>query len=36
MDEDPAKVLGVLLDPVVQRLDLLLLKEPEHVLLELA
>src|SRR5215467_2685456 len=36
MNENPAEVLGVLLDPVVERLDLLLLEEPEHVLLELA
>src|SRR5215472_780890 len=36
VDEDPAEVFGVLLDAVVQRLDLLLLQEPEHVLLELA
>src|SRR5215471_11297488 len=31
-----AEVLGVLLHPVVQRLDVLALQEPQHVLLELA
>src|SRR5579859_6025739 len=36
MDEDPAEVLGVLLHPVVQRLDLLLVEEAQHALLELA
>src|SRR5215469_6541559 len=36
MDENPAEVLGVLLDPVVERLDFFLLEEPEHVLLERA
>src|SRR5215472_11284667 len=36
MDEQSAEVLGILLDPVIERLDLLLLQEPEHVLLELA
>src|SRR6516164_8173100 len=30
VDEDPAEVLGVLLDAVIQRPDLLLLQEPEH------
>src|SRR5215468_8770121 len=35
MDEEPAEVLGVLLDAMVERLDLLLLQEPEHPLLEL-
>src|SRR6202161_342389 len=36
VDEDAAAVLGVLLDPVLEGLDLLLFQEPEHVLLELA
>src|SRR5215472_4004826 len=36
MDEEPAEVLGILLDPVIERLDVLLLQEPEYVLLELA
>ena len=36
MDEEPAPVLGVLLDPVVQRLDLLLVEEPQYPLLQLA
>src|SRR5258708_33347728 len=35
MDEQPAEVLGVFLHPMVERLDLLLLQEPEHVFLEL-
>src|SRR5215510_11561452 len=35
MDEEPPEVLGVLLDPVIERLDLLLLQEPEDPLLEL-
>ena len=35
VDEHPAEVLGVLLDPVVQRLDVLAVEEPQHVLLEL-
>src|SRR5262249_38214230 len=35
MDEEPPEVLGVLLDAMVERLDLLLLQEPEHPLLEL-
>src|SRR5262249_46892284 len=35
MDEEPPEVPGVLLDAVVERLDLLLLQEPEHPLLEL-
>src|SRR5690348_2237229 len=35
MDEEPPEVLGVLLDAVVERLDLFLLQEPEHPLLEL-
>src|SRR2546421_7735117 len=35
MDEEPTEVLGVLLDAVVERLDLFLLQEPEHPLLEL-
>src|SRR5688572_5202956 len=33
-DEDPAEVLGVLVDTRVKSLDLFLLEEPEHVLLE--
>src|SRR5690349_4797150 len=36
VDEQAAVVLGVLVDPVVERLDLLLLKEAQHLLLELA
>src|SRR5487761_1512874 len=36
VDEHPAEVLGVLLHPVVQRLDLLLVQEPQHPLLQLA
>src|ERR1700722_9817052 len=36
VDEDPAEVLGVLLDPVVERLDLGLVEEPQDPLLELA
>ena len=36
MHEQAAEVLRVLLDPVVFRFDLLLLKKPQHVLLELA
>src|SRR6266566_2910648 len=35
MDEEPPEVLGVRLDAVVERLDLFLLQEPEHPLLEL-
>src|SRR5215468_6111493 len=35
VDEEPPEVLGVLLDAVVERPDLLLLQEPEHPLLEL-
>src|SRR5262249_38123493 len=35
MDEEPPEVPGVLLDAVVERLDLLLLQESEHPLLEL-
>src|SRR6185437_3657541 len=35
VDEEPPEVLGVLLDAVVERLDLFLLQEPEHPLLEL-
>src|ERR1700723_3379425 len=35
MHEQPAEVLGVLLDPVVLGLDVLALEEPQHVLLEL-
>src|SRR5579862_2911899 len=35
MHEDPAEVLGVLLYPVVERLDLLLVEEPQHVLFQL-
>jgi hypothetical protein len=31
--EEPAPVLGVLFDPVVQGFDLLLIQEPQHVLL---
>src|SRR6516165_4318357 len=36
MDEKPPEVLGVLLDAVIERFDLLLLQESEHPLLELA
>jgi PAS domain-containing protein len=36
VDEQAAEVLRVLLDPVVKRLDVLALEEPQHVLLELA
>jgi hypothetical protein len=36
VDEYPAKILRVLLDPVVERLDFLLLEEPQDSLLELA
>src|SRR3954463_9571745 len=36
VDEEPAPVVAVLLDPVVQRLDLLLFEEPQHLLLQLA
>src|SRR6516225_10141662 len=36
MHEQATEVLGVLLHPVVFRPDLLLLEEPEHVLLELS
>src|SRR4029077_13122849 len=36
MHEQAAEVLRVLLDPVVLRFDLFALKEPQHVLLELA
>src|SRR5208282_1925531 len=36
VDEHAAEVLGVLLHPVIERLDLLLLEEPEHVLFKLA
>src|SRR5215469_7789122 len=36
MHEYPAEVLGILFNPVVERLDFLLLEEPEHALLELA
>ena len=36
MDEDTAEVVRVLLDPVVEALDLLLLEEPQHPLLQLA
>jgi hypothetical protein len=35
VDEDPAEVVRVLLHPVVQRLDLFLVEEPQHPLLEL-
>src|SRR5262249_13175503 len=35
VDEEPPEVLGVLLDAVVERLDLFLLQEPDHALLEL-
>src|SRR5215467_3781444 len=35
MDEEPPEVPGVFLDAMVERLDLLLLQEPEHPLLEL-
>src|ERR1700719_1967998 len=35
MHEQPTEVLRVLLDPVVLGLDVLALKEPQHVLLEL-
>src|SRR5262245_49135347 len=35
MDEEPPEVLGVFLYAMVERLDLLLLQEPEHPLLEL-
>src|SRR4249919_1979191 len=35
MDKDPAEVLRVFLDSVIQLLDLLLLQESEHPLLEL-
>jgi hypothetical protein len=35
VDKDPAEVLGVFLDAVIERLDLLLLQEPQHVLLQL-
>src|SRR6516162_6279845 len=36
MYEQPAVVLGVLLDPVVQGLDLFLIEKPEHPLFQLA
>src|SRR6516165_11441784 len=36
MHEQPAVVLGVLLDPVVQGLDLFLIEKPEHPFLQLA
>src|SRR5204862_892335 len=35
MDEEPAEVLGVFFDAVIERLDFLLLQEPEDPLLEL-
>jgi len=35
VDEQPPEVLGVLLDAVVQRLDVLLVEEPQDPLLEL-
>src|SRR5580698_7934445 len=35
MNEKPTEVLRVLLHPVILRLDLFLLEEPQHVLLEL-
>src|SRR6266566_9544256 len=35
VDEQAAEILGVLLHAMVERLDLLLLQEPEHPLLEL-
>src|SRR5664279_3458008 len=34
VDEDSTEVVGVLLHPVVERLDLLLVQEPQHVLLK--
>src|SRR5450756_2099451 len=34
VDEDSTEVVGVLLHPVVERLDLLLVQEPQHVLLQ--
>jgi acyl-CoA thioester hydrolase len=36
MHEDPSKIVGVLLDAVVKRLDLLLVEEAEDMLLQLA
>ena len=36
VDEDASEVVRVLLDPVVQRLDLLLVEEAQHPLLQLA
>src|SRR5215469_16113390 len=36
MHKDPAEVLGILLHPVIESLDLLLVEEPEDVLLQLA
>jgi hypothetical protein len=35
VDEHPAEVVGVLLHPVVQGFDLLLVKKAQHPLLEL-
>src|SRR5438874_8062598 len=34
--EHPTEVVGVLLHPVIERLDLLLVEEPQHSLLQLA
>jgi hypothetical protein len=36
MDEDPSEIVGVLFDPVVQRLDLLLVEEAQYALFQLA